>query len=266
MNLGKTKPFFTIVTVCLNNLDGLKCTYQSLKEQSCKDYEWIVVDGESNDGTVEWIRSLAEGSCRWISEPDKGLYDAMNKGIDIATGRWLLFLNSGDELATADVLERVVEVSDRHVKAAMIYGDALERMDDGALVLKPAHSASRVWYGMFTHHQAMIYQRDFVGAQRYRLDYRIAADYAFTCELLGRHAEAIHEPLPVCIFEGGGITSTGDVHVEGMKEQWRIGRDILKRAIPQRLFVLGMHLAKHAVMRLTPGMYRRIRYREVKHV
>ena len=83
---------FSIITICWNNLTELKKTFQSVDLQSCKDFEWIVIDGNSKDGTKEWLEKNTLAN--WISEPDGGIYDAMNKGIDKASGEYLIFMNS----------------------------------------------------------------------------------------------------------------------------------------------------------------------------
>ncbi len=86
--------FFSIITVCKNNLEELKTTFTSISSQSCKDYQWIVVDANSNDGTKEWLSKL--DSVTFISESDKGIYDGMNKGISLSDGKYMIFMNSGD--------------------------------------------------------------------------------------------------------------------------------------------------------------------------
>ncbi len=85
---------FSVITVTRNNLVGLRRTHESLRIQSCGDYEWIVVDGASDDGTADYLKKTG---ANWVSEPDRGIYDAMNKGIARAQGRWLIFMNAGDE-------------------------------------------------------------------------------------------------------------------------------------------------------------------------
>ena len=259
-----TPPMFSVITICLNNKDGLIRTYQSLKSQSCDDYEWIIVDGVSTDGTVEFLKSLPKTDMiSWKSEADSGLYDAMNKGMALARGDYLLFLNSGDELTGTDVLEVVKANALQNSKPSLIYGDALELCQDGSCVRKNAYSWKRVWYGMFTHHQSIFYSRKKLGKQNYRLDYRIAADYAFTCEFLMRVDDVHYVDVPICLFEGGGLTSSGKVHIEGMREQWKIGRDIMKRSFVQRLGVLSAHLVKHVLKRVSPKLYKWMRYKEI---
>lgn len=99
-------PSFSIVTIVRNDLDGLKATLDSLKSQTYVDYESIVVDGASTDGTAEWARANRAGSrAVVVSEPDRGVYDAMNKGLGLASGDLVCFMNAGDEFARNDALE-----------------------------------------------------------------------------------------------------------------------------------------------------------------
>jgi glycosyltransferase involved in cell wall biosynthesis len=97
-------PRFCIVTVVRNDLAGLQRTWASLEVQTCADFEWIVVDGASTDGTAEWLNALDDGRLSWTSEPDHGTYDAMNKGMSSTTGALVQFLNAGDVLASPEVL------------------------------------------------------------------------------------------------------------------------------------------------------------------
>lgn len=96
----------SIITINYNNLEGLKRTVESVINQTWRDFEYIVIDGGSTDGSTEYIKSQSENIDYWVSESDKGIYNAMNKGIKVATGEYLLFLNSGDHLYSNMVLEQ----------------------------------------------------------------------------------------------------------------------------------------------------------------
>ena len=85
----------SIITVCRNDRKGLEKTLESIRAQDCADYEWRVIDGNSSDGTAEWLRENHTLEGGWISEPDNGIYDAMNKGIGAAVGEYVAFMNSG---------------------------------------------------------------------------------------------------------------------------------------------------------------------------
>lgn len=96
----------SIITVNFNNLEGLKKTMASVLEQTWKEFQYIVIDGGSTDGSAAYIESQSQHIDYWVSEPDKGIYNAMNKGIKVAKGQYLLFLNSGDELYDLEVLDK----------------------------------------------------------------------------------------------------------------------------------------------------------------
>lgn len=101
-----SKPLVSIITINRNNLVGLQRTIASVLGQTWKEFEYIVIDGDSSDGSAEFIRTKDSLIDKWISEPDTGIYNAMNKGIKMASGEYLLFLNSGDELYSSNILEQ----------------------------------------------------------------------------------------------------------------------------------------------------------------
>lgn len=256
-------PVFSIITICLNNKIGLIRTHESIISQSYNNFEWLVIDGESTDGTLDFLRSLpVVEHIKWISEPDSGLYDAMNKGIERAFGNFLLFLNSGDELADSDTLD-IVKSNMIGTEYDLIYGDALENKGGGQRAYKKAYSYNRKWYGMFTHHQAMFFRKGCIAEHRYDLSYKIASDYAFTCALLEKTNKVKYIESPICLFEGGGLTSTTAVHIQGLYEQWRVAKEILNRSFLQRVGTLFLLLVKHALMRLSPALYDKLRYKKV---
>lgn len=158
-----------------------------------------------------------------------------------------MFLNAGDELARPGVLEEL-----SRLKGDFIYGDALE---DG--FCKPARPAASIAYGMFTHHQAMVYRRALVGNLRYDLKYKIAADYKFTLLFLQKAKTAARSPLPICLFESGGV-SQRQVRL-GRREQFEIRKETGLCSLPVNVAVSGAQNAAMFVRRLTPGLYWRLR-------
>lgn len=105
-------PKLSIITINYNNLEGLKKTIESVSSQTCKEFEYLVIDGGSTDGSVAYIESKSDAIDYWISEPDKGIYNAMNKGIELATGEYILFINSGDQLFS----NKVVKSAERYLQ------------------------------------------------------------------------------------------------------------------------------------------------------
>lgn len=198
-----TKPCFSIITVTKNNLSGLRRTDASIRAQTYQNYEWLIIDGASTDGTLGHYNPA-------ISEPDSGIYDAMNKGITLASGDYLIFMNAGDVFAAGDTLE-ILSGHD----ADFIYGDARENGQ-----MKPArHDIS---HGMITHHQAMAYRRAAIGILRFDPAYSIAADYDFTWRFMQRSLSHLYIPIPVCDFESGGVSQANAAR--GRKEQFAIRR------------------------------------------
>ena len=211
---------FSIVTVTLNNLSGLQKTQKSIEKQNLKGFEWVVIDGGSNDGTKAFLETL---NGQWISEPDTGLYDAMNKGLERCNGEYVLFLNAGDVLANCDTLE-TLQTATRQCPD-FIYGDSWEGNS-----YKPARKPD-ITKGMFTHHQAMLFRRAAISNLRYDTTYKIAADYDFLARFLTGDKKIAYCPKPICIFEQGGLSQT---HAKlGRHEQFKI-RKKLKLAGPFR--------------------------------
>ena len=195
-----------------------------MDEQSFRDYEWVVVDGGSDDGSVVFLKGT---SAAWSSEEDFGIYDAMNKGIERAGGRYLLFLNAGDVLAGPDVLNRVYEIAQGG--SDFLYGDSLERIggkgERSVMHYKPARAPETLVRGLFTHHQAMFYARAALGDLRYDTAYKIAADYDLTARFLaGQNRGVRFCRFPICIFEGGGVSQT-QARL-GRAEQFAVRRDL----------------------------------------
>lgn len=244
------RPLFSIVTVTKNNVRGLSSTCGSLLVQSCNDYEWIIVDGDSTDGTVLFLSK--EGfleNC--VSEPDYGIYDAMNKGIARAKGQYILFLNAGDRLSDADILATIAKTIAVE-EPDFIYGDALET--DG--FYKKARSHENMDWGMFTHHQSMLYRRDAIKNLRYSTDYRIAGDYAFTSDFLGNVKNVSYIPAAICIFETGGVSQT-NMRL-GRIEQYKARRKAGCKAI-KNLLVFGTQTIAANIKKNAPALYARLR-------
>ncbi len=254
-------PLISIVTVCLNNKMGLLKTHKSICSQIFDDFEWIVLDGMSTDGTLNFLEQLPESKkIKWFSSSDEGLYDAMNKGISLSTGKYLIFLNSGDEFSSNKVLSLVNELCLKHC-FDFIYGDANEVTKAGSVLLKKAFSHNKIWYGMFTHHQAMFFRRRILVKNRvlYNLQYTISADYAFVSEFLSKARKLYYTNNCICNFEQGGVS---ELHIhKALHEQWLIRKNILKIQIIFRFLIHIVHKVKLFIRFSTPFIYKKIRYR-----
>jgi glycosyltransferase involved in cell wall biosynthesis len=121
-------PKVSIITIVFNGIDTLEKTILSITNQTYPNIEYIIVDGASTDGTIDLIKAHSNVITRWISEPDKGLYDAMNKGIDLATGDYLWFINSGDVIFAPTTLSQIFN---NNKIADIYYGDTVMIGNDG---------------------------------------------------------------------------------------------------------------------------------------
>ncbi len=173
-------PLISVITITYNAQSTLRRTMESVASQTCRDYEHIVIDGASHDRTLEIARSFA--GVRILSEPDKGLYDAMNKGIAMARGKYLLFLNSGDTFSSDEVLEGYARRA--RLGDDIIYADT-QIVNDAGTVLGPRHYSAPEHLtvesfnkGMLICHQAFMVRREI--APEYDLQYRFSSDYDWT--------------------------------------------------------------------------------------
>jgi len=132
-------PRISIVTVCLNDLRGLKSTFQSVREQTLPPHQWIVADGQSSDGTQDWLASLDWPILTWSSGKDGGIYQGMNKGLAQVDADYVLFLNSGDVFSGPDVLDAVaLFLRGLPERPALLYGDCFEVDTQGGAYLRRA--------------------------------------------------------------------------------------------------------------------------------
>lgn len=199
----------SVITVNKNNCIGLRDTLKSIFRQNYSNCETIVIDGASNDSSIETIKTYSAQITLWVSEPDQGIYHAMNKGIQKATGDYLLFLNSGDWLASPTVLEDIFK--DKQV-ADIICGDIYFYDNDKQkvkwLVKAPdTISAKTLFYGYIPHQACLIKRKLFDKVGLYRQDLKIASDWAFFLDAFLLHgASYSHYPGVISYFSTNGIS------------------------------------------------------------
>ena len=168
---SETHPRVSIITVTYNAEPLLERTLQSVLAQRYADKEIVVVDGQSSDGTVAVIKRHAAAIQSWISEPDKGIYDAMNKGVRMATGDWILFMNAGDTFASDDVFQCLFDAVDP-AQADVIYGDVVK-----GGVVKAAPRQYRLYHRMLFCHQSVLTRRSCLLDTPFDIRHRLSADF-----------------------------------------------------------------------------------------
>lgn len=223
-------PVLTIVSITLNDKSGLEETICSVQAQtSGEGIEHVIVDGLSDYDVAGLLSELGSGA-KLIAERDAGLYDAMNKGISAATGEYVIFLNSGDSLASEEVLANFFAII-ANDKPDLIYGDSLEKLLTGGIVYKKSRKMKTLAYGMITHHQSMVFRREIIEANRilYDLNYPIAADYNFFLQFHEHATSCIYLPEPIAMFQSGGISQTRPE--QGCAEQYLVRQSFYGSAL-----------------------------------
>ncbi|MFY7850132.1 MAG: glycosyltransferase family 2 protein [Bacteroidia bacterium] len=206
-------PLLSVITVNYNNLAGLERTFNSVFAQTRFDaIEYIVIDGGSKDGSRELIEQHAGRIRYWVSEPDRGLYHAMNKGMEAAKGDYLWFMNSGDAMFGPDSAAHVLEAAAKG--AAFIYGDTMFIRPDGSEIglmsrvtpkkLPEAAGPHTFRFGMNICHQSLVVQRAL--APPYDEKYRMVADIDWIIRILKKAPVSARTPEPLARFELGGIS------------------------------------------------------------
>lgn len=211
----------SIITINRNNASGLSRTIESVVSQTWKDFEYIVIDGASSDESVEVIKKYDSSITTWVSEPDSGIYNAMNKGIRRASGEYCLFLNSGDYLADEHVLERVSEC--RYASDVVIFS-VLCLYKNASYYLNPPRKISLYTFlkGNLPHPSSFIRRSLFASEGEYRENYRIISDWCFFVDALILHNASYEEyDILVSIFDGTGesiSTNNADTIIEEKKD------------------------------------------------
>ncbi len=216
----------TIITINFNHKDGLLRTIESIVNQTFTNYEWIVVDGGSTDGSKELIEQYQDHISWWCSELDKGVYNAMNKGIAHATGEYLNFMNSGDIFATPTILEEIF--SQTH-DADVLYGIMVRGSFDGPwnnmAMLKSHINWWDFWDCTFNHQATFIKNDIYQKYGGYDESYYVLADWRHFAQLICvEHCSYEYIPKKIAIYEGGGISD--DYSVQNRMEQDRIRKTI----------------------------------------
>lgn len=201
-------PKVSVITVCYNCHDIIEATMRNVLKQSYSNLEYIVIDGNSTDGTREVIERYAARLAYWVSEPDAGIYDAMNKGISKATGEWIIFRNAGDYFFKSTTIADVFAWYQDHGEAVIVGGMrsfCTEAFRDKFY----DQQATDVWHKAFIAHPSAFIRMKVQKLHPYATSYRIASDYHLFQTLLLEGATLACFPEIVSLFDGGnGISST----------------------------------------------------------
>ncbi len=213
-------PRLSIVTVTRNAQHVLERTLRSVEVQDFPSIEHIVVDGASTDDTLEILRQHEREGLRWISEPDSGLYDAMNKGLQMSRGQYVLFLNAADTLSTPTTISQIFS----NPEADIYYGDTLVTDALGNVLaprrLRPPKELSWTSFrmGMLVCHQSFIARRTLCPA--YDLRWRFSSDFDWCIRTMKNAQSICNTRIVIAHYALGGISKQNEI--SGLGERWRI--------------------------------------------
>ena len=254
-------PLFSVITVVLNDEAGFRQTMASLRMQEWRDYEWVVVDGGSADGTPSLLADKSTGVDRWISERDGGIYEAMQKGTDMAAGKWIVYMNAGDSFSSALALSAVAEHHAQHPDADVIFGGATLVLPSGVRRYRPPRDLSRnIWRALPANHQATYFMRTTLRDTAYDTSYRIAGDYALVASLYRAGVTPTYLDRSLVDFRVGDLSSRHPWKL--LNEGTRVQRQILglSRArsvasyLRRAVSIFGMRLLSTRVFRRRGGV------------
>lgn len=204
------KPLITIITVCYNSENFIRETIESVLNQTYDNIEYIVVDGNSTDNTLNIIKEYEtkfNGRMKWISEPDDGIYDAMNKGIELMKGEWINFMNSGDLLINNKIIDRIFVFDNLDLNnIEVIYGDVLVNYNNEFKIKRKAKNINKIWKGMICSHQSMFIKNNLIKKLKFNKNNLIVADYEFMLKALKNQANFQYINKVVSEVISGGMS------------------------------------------------------------
>lgn len=228
-------PCFSIVTVVYNDAKGLKCTGDSLVNQSLEIFEWIIIDGGSTDGTLDNIDQYDKLKLKWISEKDNGIYDAMNKGIEKSTGEYVVFLNAGDTFESDHVLNRVMtELQQNQSQPGMLFCGANLLFKNRKKIYRRTRLIEKyIWHGLPANHQATFFKRSLLNSKSYSDLYILSGDYFLVADLYNKGVNCHYLEEPVVRFSIGGFSHQNPLLA--LKEAYQIQKNVLGTSLYLRL-------------------------------
>ena len=206
----------TVVTVTFNAEQYLEQTIKSVIAQDYPNIEYVIIDGASHDGTIDIIKKYEKYISYWISEPDKGIYDAMNKGIDVATGAWINFMNAGDSFASKDAISCLVNNLEENTD--LITGDRYSVYENSSKkVLNKASGIKGIKeYGMPSGHQSMLIKSSLMKEYKYSLAYKYASDHDLMLRFYrdNRNFKMINRPISNYLRGGYSDENNIEAYIE----------------------------------------------------
>ena len=220
------KSFFSIITASLNSGSTIKQTLESIKNQTFPHFEHIVIDGGSEDSTVDILKAAeATYNLNWISEPDEGIADALNKGVRKSKGQYVIVIQADDRFLNPSILERVYPLLNKRRVSILCFPVILEHPIKGQVLRKPIRW---LWWNhfkfIFPHQGCFVNQEVFGQVGEFRKEFKINMDYDFFYQALGKKVSVKFGKFPIVLMGGSGIGSDPNHMVTRLKEERLVQR------------------------------------------
>ena len=201
------KPKYSLITASYNSIESIGKLAGSIKNQKNASFEWIVIDGCSTDGTVEYLKRAGLDFLTLVSERDRGIYDALNKGIQRSQGEYLLFLGADDQLASDDTLNTINgKIESNDVKAKVYFGDVIVKTDKEKIFYSTIGFKTLMINSV--HHQGALYRRDLFEAFNYDISFPVVADYELNLKIYLNNIKFTNLDMIISICGGYGLSNT----------------------------------------------------------
>ncbi len=261
----------SIVVVCLNPGQKLIDTMESVLKQTFQDYEVIVKDGFSQDGSVDKLRVWLEGTGKLIASKvrihqiqDKSIYEAMNQATQLADGEFLYFLNCGDHFYDGEALEKMVAEMQNYPQGKLFYGNVYDVIRESVVQSNP-HMDAFACYRHVPCHQSCIYSKELFAERGYKPEYRVRADYEhFLWCFFEKNVQPIYVPVVLAEYEGGGFSETKQNRERSKKEHKEIVQTYMskRRLVKYKaVMLLSLQPLRTAIAesKLLGGLYQKLK-------
>ena len=236
-------PFFTILTATLNNSTPLIKNIESIRTQSCQDFEHIVIDGGSKDETLDILKEYENTyNLQWISEPDHGISDALNKGLGLSSGRYIIVIQADDQLLYPNILDNVFPQLESEMFDILSFPVILDHPVRGKVLSKPIQ---HIWWNhfkfIFRHQGCFVHKRMFDQIGVFQNEFKISLDYDFFYRALARNCSVKFGKFPVALMGGEGVGSNPEFILKRLKED-RLVQILNEKKLFWRLLQFVFHM------------------------
>jgi len=200
-----TNPLISIITIVYNGEKYLEETIQSVINQTYDNIEYIIIDGGSTDETIDIIKKYEDKIDYWVSERDGGIYDAMNKGIKIASGSWVNFMNAGDKFIDKSIIKKISS-SLGNQEVTIFFGDTIDDYGEFKKVHKANTNLQKLWKGMLFSHQSTFFSLKYHKENLYNTTYKLASDFDMIYHAYIKGEKFHYLNMSIAMIEIGGVS------------------------------------------------------------